>query len=130
MTESVKGSFPHVEWVDLYGDGILYEVAVMKRDDVGNFHFIRIDQLDSIDRGRLVKILQNRNANDYPLWDLMSNVTLGNGMNALEYFHQAVKILTPQGSIMNPGAGKRGAAVRPAAQNQPEDNEASVTEEK
>jgi hypothetical protein len=44
------------------------------------------------------------------LWDLMSNHTLGNGMNALTYFHQLVKVITPDGKITDPRAGRMGLA--------------------
>lgn len=110
MVKTQKGKFPHVEWIDLYNEGVAYECAVMKRDGNGNISFIRIDQLDSIDRNRLARILRNRNATNYELWDLMSNVTLGNGVNALEYFHQMVRVITPSGKIIDPRSGKMGMA--------------------
>lgn len=105
---TVKGSLPHIEWVDLNNDGTLVEVAVFKRDDFGNLYFIRVDNLDNVDKSRLVKVVQNRNANMYELWDLMSNLTLGNGINALDYFHQLVQVLTPAGKIMKPKLGQVG----------------------
>ena len=40
----------------------------------------------------------------------MSQRTLGNGVNALDYFHQLVKILTPSGEIMDPSATRMGMA--------------------
>jgi hypothetical protein len=43
----------------------------------------------------------------------MSQVTLGNGANALDYFHQYVKVLTPGGAVINPTVGRIGA-VQPA----------------
>ena len=88
-----RSRYPHIEWVDLTNDGTLVEVAVMRRDGLGNMYFVRLDALDEIDKRRLFKIVTNRNAELYELWDLMSNVTLGNGVNALEYFHQLVKSL-------------------------------------
>ena len=110
MANAIKGSFPHVEWVDIYNDGVAYECAIMKRDQNENIYFIRIDQLDNIDKNRLVRILKNRNATNYELWDLMSNITLGNGVNALTYFHQMVRVLTPSGKIIDPRGGKMGMA--------------------
>lgn len=104
-----KSHIPHVEWIDLKNNGVLVECAVMKRDPFGNVSFIEIPSLDAIDKGRLAKILQNRNVNNFELWDLMSQVTLNNGMNALLYFHQLVKILTPDGVVLNPRAGVVGA---------------------
>ncbi len=101
--------FPHIEVMDLYNDGIAYEIAVIKRDPTnGDVFFIRIDHLDDIDRGRLRKILSKRDANKYELWDLLSNETLGNGQNALDFFHQLVSVRTQGGKIFKPGLGKYG----------------------
>ncbi len=111
MVTTVKGKFPHVEWMDIGSNNVLVEVAVLRRDELGNVYFFRLDALDDIDRTRLVKILMNRNANAFELWDLMSQITLGNGMNALEYFHQLVKVITPTGQILKPSKGQRGIAL-------------------
>ncbi len=104
----IKGKFPHIGWLDLEGEGILTEVAILSNNNTG-VSFIRLNVLDQIDKQRLFKVISNRNANMYELWDLMSNLTLGNGANALEYFHQYVKVLTPSGKVMNPQQGRRGA---------------------
>lgn len=104
-------SYPHVEWIDLEGNGTLTEVAVVKKDSSNNVFFIKLTNLDIIDRRRLVNIITNRNAANFALWDLLSNATLGNGMNALNYFHQFVKVKTPRGQILDPGSGSIGAAV-------------------
>ena len=104
----IKGKYPHVGWVDIEGKGVLTEVAIMKNADNG-IMFIRLNALDAIDKQRLFKVISNRNAHLYELWDLMSNITLGNGANALEYFHQYVKILTPTGQVLNPREGEIGA---------------------
>ena len=113
MTETVvrthKGTHPHVEWIDLKGNGVMVECAIMKRDGFGNIYFVEIPSLDQIDKTRLARILSNRNANNFALWDLMSQITLNNGVNALVYFHQLVKIITNDGVIMNPRAGTVGA---------------------
>jgi len=115
----IKGKYPHVGWVDLEGQGILTEVAVVKESNTG-LYFIRLDQMDGIDKQRLFRIITNRNAHMYELWDLMSNVTLGNGANSLDYFHQYVKVLTPSGKVMNPQMGRIGAAApRIAPRNAP-----------
>ena len=105
----VKGKYPHVGWLDLEGQGILTEVAIVKVTDTG-VAFIRLDQIDPIDKQRLFRVISNRNAHLYELWDLMSNVTLGNGANALDYFHQYVKVLTPSGTVMKPQVGRIGIA--------------------
>lgn len=103
--ESRAGAFPHVEWVDLRGDGTLVEVAVVKRDHEGNTYFFELNKLDAIDRQRIFTIITKRVADRFELWDLLSQHTLGNGMNALTYFHQLVKILTPAGTVIDPKAG-------------------------
>lgn len=105
---STPGAYPHVEWIDLKGDGVLVECAVVKKDEFGNIYFIELRKLDRIDRQRMFRILTNRSANNFELWDLLSQRTLGNGMNALEYFHQLVKVVTPSGRIKRPRMGEVG----------------------
>jgi len=95
-----KSKYPHIEWIDLQNNNLMVECAVMKRDNLGNTVFIRLDHMDAVDKKRLFKIVTNRNAELYELWDLMSNVTLGNGVNALSYFHQLAKVVTANGQIM------------------------------
>jgi len=110
MTEVIarKGNIPHTEWIDLKGNGVLVECAILKEDDNGNKHYIEIPNLDDIDKRRLVSILNNRNVKNFELWDLMSQVTLNNGVNSLAYFHQLVKVITKQGVVMNPRDGHIG----------------------
>lgn len=103
-----QAKIPHIEWVDLYQDGMLHEVAIVKRDKLKNIHFIKIDELDRIDRTRLASILRDRNAGAFELWDLLSQKTLGNGMGALDYFHQITKVATPTGQIYTPNESKVG----------------------
>ena len=106
--EVVQGKYPHIGWCDLEGKGTLTEIAIVKNGPTGLF-FIRLNRLDAIDKQRLFKIISNRNSKMYELWDLMSNITIGNGANALDYFHQHVKCLTPQGQIISPSLGRIGA---------------------
>ena len=101
----IKGKYPHVGWVDIEGNGILTEIAIMQNSAQG-LMFIRLNNLDPIDKQRLLRIIGNRNSHLYELWDLMSNLTLGNGANALEYFHQYVKVLTPSGEVISPSLGR------------------------
>lgn len=100
-----EGNLPHIYWIDLKNDGVFTECAVMKRDNLGNVFFFPLTSLDSIDKKRLARIVSNRNAVNFELWDLMSNITLNNGVNALTYFHQLVKVMTPSGRVMTPQAG-------------------------
>ncbi len=108
------GKYPHVEWLDLHNNGTLIECAIMKRDGLGNTHFIALNELDSIDKRRMAGMLTSRNAVNFELWDLMSQTTLGNGVNAMLYFHQYVKTRTANGHIMTPQPGVIGAGVMPA----------------
>ena len=98
----------HVYWMDLHNDGILTECAVMKKDKLDNYYFIEVSNLDSIDHKRLHKIVNNINADRLELWDIMSQVTLGNGVNALTYFQQVVRMVTANGQIVDPNSGKLG----------------------
>lgn len=103
----MRGKYPHVGWVDIEGQGVVSEIAIMSNKPNG-LMFIKLNQLDAIDKQRLFRVISNRNSHLYELWDLMSNLTLGNGANALEYFHQYVKILTPSGQVMTPQMGVMG----------------------
>lgn len=108
---TAPGRYPHVQWIDLAGNGVMVECAIMKTDAHGNLYYIELPRLDRIDRNRMVKILMDRNAPNFELWDLMSQRSLNNGMNALEYFHQLVKVITADGVIMNPRAGTVGTGT-------------------
>jgi len=106
-----EGSLPHIWWIDLKNDGVYTECAVMKRDHLGNVSYFPLNAIDSIDKRRLQRIVTNRNAKHFELWDLMSNLTLNNGVNALEYFHQLVHVLTPSGRVMRPQQGVIGVGA-------------------
>lgn len=110
-THEPSREYPHIEWIELHGDGILHECAIMRRERSGNVLYFRTNDLDEIDKRRLAGILQDRNARNFELWDLMSQRTLGNGCNALAYFHQLVKQITPSGKILDPKAGQVGGSV-------------------
>ena len=116
--ETQMAQYPHVEWLDLHSDGNLHEVAVIKRDQYGNTYFLQLNELDMIDKRRLAGILTNRNAPNMELYELLSQITLGNGVNSLQYFHQLVKVKTPAGQIMKPQIGQIGAPGMIAAQQQ------------
>ena len=99
------GNLPHIYWIDLNNDGMYVECAVMKQDNLGNVYFFPLTAIDQIDKRRLAKIVSNRNAQHFELWDLMSNITLNNGVNALDYFHQLVRMKTPSGKEIIPQRG-------------------------
>jgi len=110
--------FPHVERVDLDNDGTIREVLVMQKTENGDLYFIRIDYLDEIDRKRMRTILSKRDAAKYPLWDLLDQTILPNGVNALEFFQQFVKVRSSSGKIFNPGNGRMGRPMQAAPQGQ------------
>lgn len=99
---------PHVEWIELHNDGVLHECVVLKADKVGNKLMFPVNHLDDIDRKRLGSILMDRNARHMELFEVMMQKTLGNGMNALAYFHQYAKILTPGGKMIDVKSGQVG----------------------
>ncbi len=103
-----SGHLPHIKWIDLQGNGVLVECAIMSE----------VNSLDAVDRRRLLKIITSRNATQFPLWDLLSNITLNNGVNALTYFHQLVRVISQNGIISTPRQGEvgTGAVVDIAAQ--------------
>ena len=106
---SVKSNtHPHIEWLELHADGILHECAILKTDQVGNKLYFPINYLDAIDKNRLSMILQDRNITNFELWDVMRQKTLGNGVNALAYFHQYAKMYAANGKILDPKAGQVG----------------------
>ncbi len=109
------GKFPHTGWIDITGKGVWEEVAIMNVDVGGSVHFFPLNALDRIDRQRFFNIVTSRTAKSFPLHELCAQTTLGNGMNALAYFHQLVKVLTPTRQILAPRIGQIGstAAVEP-----------------
>ena len=115
------GKWPHTKWIDLKNDGVMNECAVLKEDGFGNIYYVEIPALDNIDRDRLGRMLGQPRAKEIPLWEIMGQTTLRNGMNALDYFHQLVKVITPEGIIMNPRVGSIGTGkvdtVLPRVQN-------------
>lgn len=105
----------HVKMVDLYNNGIEYEVIVVQYNKYnGDLYYIRTLDLDDIDMGRMRGILNTRNADRMEVWDLFSTITLPNGMNALEYFQQLVLCRTESGEHIRPDARRRGVRVRKA----------------
>ena len=108
----MHGKYRNLEWLELEG-GIMTECAIMKKTPDGHIWFFPVASLDMVDKTRLLNILRNRNAELYELWDLMSQITLGNGINALTYFNQLVKVRTPGGQILPFNSGKYGAISAP-----------------
>jgi len=114
-----KGKFPHIEWLDLKGDGLMVECAIMKKDAHGNISFFELGKIDSIDKQRVARLVQSRTAEQFELWDLMSQTTLNNGVNALTYFHQLVRVISADGVIYSPKGGVVGMETRPGTYQDP-----------
>lgn len=101
---------PHVGSITF--DGMAIECVIVKTDeDNGDVYYIRTDYLDEIDKSRMLTILSKRDAGRNPLWDVLYNTVLPNGVNALEYFDQYVKGITVTGKIFKPMPGRMGARV-------------------
>lgn len=123
------GSLPHIAWIDLDGNGMFTECAVMKRDKLGNVYFFPLTSLDNVDKGRLARILKNRQAKTFELWELMEQITLNNGVNALEYFHQLVEMISANGKRVRPQEGIVGTGMvdtRSEAERQVSDKNIAV----
>lgn len=109
----MQGKYPHIEWLDLQQNGVAQECAILQRSQDGNTIFFTLSALDLIDKKRLLDIVTNRNAHLHELYDLMSSITLRNGVNALIYFHQFAKMLTPSGQIIEVDPTRRGFQTLP-----------------
>lgn len=113
-----KTSFHHIYFYDKHGDGRMIEIALVKAERSGGpagrmttIRYIDVNLLDNVDKGRLKTIVMNVHADKYELWDLMSQNTLNNGKNALDYFHQLTVEERGPGSI-NTQMGGGLASVR------------------
>ena len=109
--QNVASKYPHIEWMDVESNGVLVECAIMQEKSNGDIAFFAVNSLDNTDKQRLLKIISHRQAGSHDLWDLMKEMTLNNGCNALDYFHQLVRIKTPHGKIVRPSDGIRGASI-------------------
>lgn len=116
-----------IKQLDLANNGVLTEVTIVKVVERGTdaegkpqreIWFIKNEELDTIDQKRLLNVLQrSAKVNDFqPLYETLAQVTLGNGQNALDYFHQYVRIRYPSGAIERPRAGRTGG-VAPLGSN-------------
>lgn len=112
-----------IKMLDLKRNGVGVEVTLVNTIEVGldergemahEIWFIKNDELDNIDRQRLLEVLnKSAKVQDFqPLYETLADVTLRNGENALDYFHQYVKILYPSGVIERPRQGKHAVTQR------------------
>jgi len=94
----------HVFLIDWNDDGILKEIAVVLEAPDGTIYGIEVDKLHPIDKGRLKKFITSIHADKYPLWELLSNGQLNNGINPLDFFHMNyVRIKRPRGAVLGGG---------------------------
>jgi hypothetical protein len=94
----------HVFLVDWNDDGLWKEIAVVMEAPDGSIYGIEVDKLHPIDKGRLKKFLVSMHADKYPLWELLSQGKLNNGVNPLDFFHMNyVKVKRPKGAILGGG---------------------------
>lgn len=92
----------HVYLIDWYDTGIFREFAIVLEEPDGTLRGIDIDQLHTIDKVRLKKVITSVHADKYALWELMDQVRLPNGMNMLDFFHyNHVKVKRPKGAIVS-----------------------------
>lgn len=94
----------HIFQFDVEGNGRLREVAVVKFAKsadgvVQSVYYIDVMLLDNVDKGRLKALVTSTHSDKYELWDLMSQNSLNNGKNALDYFHQLVKTVHGPGAV-------------------------------
>jgi hypothetical protein len=119
----MQTKYRFIELMDVDNNGLLSEVAIVKRFPNGDIYFIPLQSLDAIDLQRLKIIITHQDAALYDeLWKLLEQRTLGNGMNALIYFNQVVKHRTPNGQILNYGSGKLSYTIQQPVTQQPQPN--------
>lgn len=94
----------HVFLIDWNDDGLLKEIAVVMETPDGSIYGIEVENLHPIDKSRLKKFLVSVHADKYPLWELLANGQLNNGINPLDFFHMNyVKIKRPRGAVLGGG---------------------------
>lgn len=100
--------YKFVEWLSVSGNPqYVEECIVLKTFPNNEKAFINIKQLDKIDLSRMKTFITSRAAtlhND--LATLLAEQVLDNGVNALTYFHQLTKILSPNGTVRSANSGK------------------------
>jgi hypothetical protein len=108
----------HLKYMTIGKKGGMAEEVLILGGNEYTTYFIRTKELDEVDRKRMRMILDKRDADRLDLWDIMDQVTLGNGKNALEYFHQLAYAMDNEGNLGKPGRVfgiKRRPTQRPAA---------------
>ena len=103
-TRLARTALHHIYNFDIKGDGRRREVAVIKMAKlpdgrVQSVWYIDVQLLDNVDKGRIKNTVMNIHADKYELWDLLSQITLNNGKNGLDYFHQLVRVEHGHGAV-------------------------------
>jgi hypothetical protein len=102
--EKRKTDLHHVFLIDWADDGIIREIAIVMESPDGSIYGIEVDRLHPIDKARLKKFLVSVHADKYPLWELLSQGRLNNGINPLDFFHMNyVKVKRPRGAVLGGG---------------------------
>ena len=104
--EKHQTNLNHVYLIDWNDDGMLKEIAIVMEAPDGSIYGIEVDKLHPIDKARLKKFLISVHSDKYPLWELLSQGQLNNGINPLDFFHMNyVKIKRPRGAVLGGGLG-------------------------
>ena len=77
----------HIKSLDVNNTGIKRDVAIIMEAKDGSIFYVDIASLGPIDKGRLKAALTSPGSKSMPLWQVLSTMTLNNGLNALDYFH-------------------------------------------
>lgn len=93
--------FHHVFLIDWDDNGVYKEIVVVKEFEDGTIRGIEVERLHPIDKSRIKKIVTSQHADKYELWELMSQITMKNGYNALDFFHNNyIREKRPRGAIV------------------------------
>ncbi len=104
LIEKRPTNLQHTYLIDWADDGLFKEIAVVMETQDGTIYGIEIDRLHQIDKARLKKFLVSVHADKYPLWELLSQGKLNNGVNPLDFFHMNyVKVKRPRGAVLGGG---------------------------
>ena len=102
--EKTPTDLHHVFLIDWDDTGLLKEIAVVMEAPDGTIYGIEVDKLHPIDKTRLKKFIVSVHADKYPLWELLAQGQLSNGLNPLDFFHMNyVKIKRPRGAVLGGG---------------------------
>jgi hypothetical protein len=98
----IQGKYPHIGWLNYQDENKYEECAVVKKYPDGSWAIIPLKSLDDVDKQRIYKFVTSSQAPRYELWEIMKESRLGNGVNALTYFHQLVILVTPDRKVSVP----------------------------